>query len=135
MTRDEVIRKIEDIKAATEPVATADIEAEPAIDAHESLFDVYVAIETEARSTGTPPDDGVFELIVRAAADLPARTMKGTLFKLAIWRWDAPGSNLSVSAFSRYEAVAYSAFKDLAAMLEEEKVLRSADTDDNAAIG
>ncbi|MEZ5891961.1 MAG: hypothetical protein R3C58_02260 [Parvularculaceae bacterium] len=104
---------------------------------HQKLFEVFRNIEASLGELSAATDaesdaraEGLIEaqtVVVRTAATLPARTMKDLLYKLAIWRWDAPELDRPVETMTRSDAVAYTAFRDLAHMLGVTEVLKDFD--------
>lgn len=104
----------------------------------DALLGVYFAtdrnLEEYNRTSGGAEDDmradWVIEmqsLIMQKAAAIEADSLNGVLYKLALWRWDAPDLDVSNAELYRYDALAYSAFRDLAAILRNEKVLKPCD--------
>src|SRR3990167_3046694 len=90
----------------------------------EELFNTFRACERNLdeynRSSGGAEDDvradWVIEMqtiIMAKAAATPAATLNDVLLKLAMWRWDAPDLDEEMDA-QRYDAMALSAFRDLA---------------------
>ncbi len=104
-------------------------------DHHEKLFDVFRQIDAAIADSGSGADDegkaaSLIEaqtVIIRTAAALPARCMRDLLYKLAIWRWDAPELDQPTEDMGRADAIAYSAFLDLSKMLGERDVLKDFD--------
>ncbi|GJL92892.1 hypothetical protein [Hyphococcus sp.] len=105
-------------------------------DHHEKLFDVFRQIDAAIAecSSGDAADDSraanlieAQSVVIRTAAALPARCMRDLLYKLAIWRWDAPEIEQPVKEMGRSDAIAYSAFLDLSKMLGERDVLKDFD--------
>ena len=102
----------------------------------EKLFNVFRQID-EVLGDCAGPDDlgdekaaGLIDaqtVVIRTAAALPARTYHDLLYKLALWRWDAPELDQPVDQMNRSDAIAYSAFRDLAEMLGVENVLKDFD--------
>lgn len=97
------------------------------------LFRVFRAAEASLvayheASCGAADDmraDWVIEmqsLIMQNAAATRAETMTGVLYKLAMWRWDAPDLE-DADDVQRSDRLALSAFHDLARLLKEEDVL------------
>lgn len=113
-------------------LAAADAPA-PEGDEHlKKLFDLFRQIGAALADCedGDPKAAGLIEaqtVVVRTAAAVPARTMRDVLYKLAIWRWDAPDLDKPTDEMSRGEAVAYSAFRDLVKALGEDTVLKDFD--------
>ena len=102
----------------------------------EKLFAVFRQIDevladcTDAGEEADAKAAGLIEaqtVVMRTAALLPARTARDLLYKLAIWRWDAADLDQPLSDMNRNDAVAYSAFRDLAKMLDAENVLKDFD--------
>lgn len=105
-------------------------------DHHERLFEVFRELdaaiaecevgdeESDAKATGLIEAQTV---VIRTAAALPARCTRDLLYKLAIWRWDAPDLELPVEDMNRADAIAYSAFLDLSKMLGATDVLKDFD--------
>lgn len=105
-------------------------------DHHEKLFNVYRQIDSVLGDcAGTDEEDdekapGLIEaqtVVIRTACALPARSLRDLLYKLALWRWDAPELDQPVEKMNRSDAIAYSAFRDLAKMLNETLVLKDFD--------
>jgi len=105
-------------------------------DHHEKLFEVFRQIDSAIAEceSGNEAEDGraaslieAQTVIIRTAAALPARCMRDLLYKLAIWRWDAPELDQPVEEMGRADAIAYSAFLDLSKMLGERDVLKDFD--------
>ena len=53
--------------------------------------------------------------------------MNDLLYKLALWRWDSADLDVAVEDMTRANAIAYSAFRDLAKMLGDNAVLKDFD--------
>ncbi len=66
-------------------------------------------------------------LLMNTAALLNGSTYRDLLFKLAFWRWDAPELGKSLGEMTRYEALVYSAFRDLVRMTSNENVATDLD--------
>ncbi len=104
-------------------------------DHHERLFEVFLKIDAElARcGAGAEAEDRSASLLdaqtvlMRTAASLPARSMRDLVFKLALWRWDAPELDRPIEEMTRADAVAYSTFRDLARILGDSSVLKEID--------
>ncbi len=105
-------------------------------DPHERLFEIFQEIEAAIAERPTGDDDadanasGLIEaqsVVIRTAAALPARCTRDLLFKLALWRWDAPDLEQPVEDMNRADAIAYSAFIDLSKMLGAQEVLKEFD--------
>ncbi|MBI1391680.1 MAG: hypothetical protein GC152_02955 [Alphaproteobacteria bacterium] len=104
---------------------------ELATDPHEQLFAVYRDIDALLRD-GEQSTQTLVQAMnetMRAAAEIPATTPREVLFKMALWRWDAPGIDYRLADLSRHDAVAYSAFRDLAGLLDEEAVMKDSDAE------
>jgi hypothetical protein len=123
-------KEVDDIQARIQP------NLNPDDDHHEKLFDVFRQIDAAIAECGS--DDEAEQgraaslieaqtVIIRTAAALPARCMRDLLYKLAIWRWDAPELDQPVEDMGRADAIAYSAFLDLSKMLGERDVLKDFD--------
>ena len=123
-------KEINDIQQQIQPHLNTDA------DHHEKLFDVFRQIDAAIAECGS--DDEAEQgraaslieaqtVIIRTAAALPARCMRDLLYKLAIWRWDAPELDQPVEDMGRADAIAYSAFLDLSKMLGERDVLKDFD--------
>lgn len=96
------------------------------------LFDLYRQIGEVLAGCedGDAKTAGLIEaqtVVIRTAAAVPVRTTRDVLYKLALWRWEAPELDKSTDEMSRGDAVAYSAFRDLAKALGEENVLKDFD--------
>ncbi|MEM6851107.1 MAG: hypothetical protein AAF527_05240 [Pseudomonadota bacterium] len=96
---------------------------------HELLFQTYRKVRSDLK-----PDDAAADglmkaqaSLMRTSARLPARTVRELLFKLALWRWESPDIDGPVREMAVYDAVAYTAFLDLAVMLSEPAVLMECD--------
>ena len=96
---------------------------------HEALFEIYRRIEADLQ-----PDDEKMDALIdaqttimRTASTLTASSTRDLLFKFALWRWDAPELDQPLHEMKRHDAVAYSVFCDLAAMLSEVSVLTDYD--------
>ncbi len=98
--------------------------------AHESLFAIYRDIESRLTADDDDADNLIAtqSVVVRSAAMLPARTVRDVLFKLALWRWDAPNIDTPIDEMMPYEAAAFSALNDLVDLTAEAGVLKSGDT-------
>ena len=86
---------------------------------HRALFSLYRSISDRLRTDGADID-GLIDaqtVVLRTAAALPALTAEALLYKLALWRWDAPDLSPDLDDMTPFDAVAYAAFRDLAAML------------------
>ena len=106
-------------------------------DHHQRLFAVFQKIENAL--TQDPNSDPTEEanriealieaqtVVIRTAAALPARTAKDLMYKLALWRWDAPDLDKPIEDMERADAIAYSAFRDLAVMLSDNSTLKDID--------
>lgn len=90
------------------------------------LFDLFRQIEASlAACTGTDEEAEAKRaalidaqtVVMRTAAVLPARSMTDLLYKLALWRWDSADLDQPLAEMNRKNAVAYSAFRDLAKIL------------------
>lgn len=116
-------QRIRDIKRATSAPG------ELATDGHEALFGIYREIDEhlKAATTGSEELIDAMNEALRTCAALPAMSAREVLFKLAMWRWDAPGLDYRLDDLARHDALAYSAFLDLARSLEETSVLKPAD--------
>ena len=115
------------------PDRAADAAPGPEGDDHlKKLFDLFRQIgdvladceDGDARAAGLMEAQTV---VVRTAAAVPARTMRDVLYKLALWRWDAPDLDKPTDEMCRGEAVAYSAFRDLVKALGENDLLKDFD--------
>ncbi len=97
----------------------------------EALFREYATLEERIVADPAIADGLVSaqSLVMRTAAGAPARTPRDLLFKLALWRWDAPDLQTPIETLPRYNAVAVSAFRDLTAMVGEPSVSRPDDLD------
>ncbi|WP_411816615.1 hypothetical protein [Hyphococcus sp. DH-69] len=106
-------------------------------DHHRQLFEVFRKIEN-ALAVNPDPDapetaariDGLIEaqtVVIRTAATLPARSTEDLLYKLAIWRWDSPDLDKPVNEMNRADAIAYTAFRDLANILSDDSALKETD--------
>ena len=102
-------------------------------DHHERLFQTFRKIDVELAECGAGADARAANLIeaqtvvMRMAAALPARSMRDLVFKLALWRWDAPELERPIDEMTRADAVAYSTFRDLARLLSDTSVLKDFD--------
>lgn len=112
--------------------------SEPQGNSHKELFELFVEIEKwlgdissdRASSAAEAEADRMIEAqskIMRAAAIKQADTPIDALFKLALWRWDKPDVDVALEDGRRADAVAYSAFRDLAQMTDEPSVLIAPD--------
>ena len=101
----------------------------------EELFAVFQVMENALKeynqSTGGAEDDrradriiDMQSAIMDQAASIPAESAKGVLLKLAMWRWDDGDLDLPAEEMTRGDAVALSAFRDLARILKMESVLK-----------
>ncbi|MEM9170268.1 MAG: hypothetical protein AAGC56_11515 [Pseudomonadota bacterium] len=90
----------------------------------EKLFRIFIGMQQKLRPDDEEADTvlTVQSVLLRTAATLSARTHREVLFKLALWRWDAIDANADIDAMTRDQAVAFSAFEDLAALLNEPSV-------------
>lgn len=111
-------------------------------DGLEDLFAVFRVMENGLSeynlSDGGAEDDRRADRIIDMqssimdeAASIPAETAKGVLLKLAMWRWDDGDLDLPADEMTRGDAVALSAFRDLARILKMESVLKAGDRFDN----
>lgn len=107
---------------------------EPAEIRLEKLFGKFRALDAELEAAGGEGDEGRAERLIdaqtpimRAASAIRADTMKGVLYKLALCRWDWSDLDQPSEELMRYEALALSAFIDLAAMLRMASVLKDSD--------
>lgn len=108
---------------------------------HKELFVLFVEIEKWLGNALGDPTDSAAEAeadrmidaqskIMRAAAIKKANTPRDILFKLALWRWDKADVDIALADGRRADAVAYSAFCDLAEMTDEPSVLLAPDDQD-----
>lgn len=108
--------------------------SEPQGSSHKELFELFVEIEKwlgdissdRASSAAEAEADCMIEAqskIMRAAAVKQANTPRDILFKLALWRWDKADVDMALGDGRRADAVAYSAFLDLADMTDQQSVL------------
>jgi len=124
---------LEALHSASDVSTLADRRLDAAEDHHEKLFRVYLEIETAMGAVDRDEDAAVEGMIeaqtaaINTAAALPARSMRDLLFKLALWRWDSPDLEMPIGEMNRADAIAYSAFRDLAAILGESDVLKEFD--------
>ncbi|MGF1542975.1 MAG: hypothetical protein ACFB00_00430 [Parvularculaceae bacterium] len=97
--------------------------------AHARLFATYRNIETRIRKDDQTASALIAAqtFVMRNAASLPALTLEDLLYKLALWRWDAPDLDQPSDRMTRYDAVAYGAFRDFAAMMPTTPVLTEFD--------
>lgn len=124
-------QEIESIQAHAAPLIAA------RTDHHQQLFAVFQKIEnalTQEKNADAPEAATRIErlieaqtVVIRTAATLPARTTKDLMYKLALWRWDAPDLDKPVEDMHRADAIAYSAFRDLAVMLSDNSTLKDID--------
>lgn len=104
-------------------------------DHHERLFELFRKLDRELAGCGSGSDADersaslieAQSVLMRTAASLPARSMRDLVFKLALWRWDAPELDRPVEQMTRADAVAYSTFRDLARLLCDDVVLKDFD--------
>lgn len=119
-------------------VSEIEVEAAERSDAQEDhlekLFNLFRQIdEVLADCSGEQGDAkaaGLIEaqtVIIRTAAVIQARCKRDLLYKLALWRWDAPDLDKPLEEMSRSDAILYSAFCDLAKTLGDETVLKDFD--------
>lgn len=114
----------------------------------EELFGVFQTAEDILaeynRSSGGAEDDrradriiDMQSAIMAEAASIPAESASGVLLKLAMWRWDNGDLDLPADEITRGDAVALSAFRDLARILKTEAVLKPGERREGkaAAIG
>lgn len=66
-------------------------------------------------------------VLMRTAAVIPGANYRELLFKLALWRWDAPELATSVDQMERHEALVYSVFRDLVELTGETMVMTELD--------
>ncbi|MBT8473807.1 MAG: hypothetical protein HKN14_13260 [Marinicaulis sp.] len=103
-----------------------------------SLFEIFVKIEksldlAEESSSSRELEEISGRLIeaqshaLQIAINIPARNARDLLYKLALWRWDAPEINGEHTDLKRYEAVTYSTFLDLAMIVGDDEVLKKMD--------
>ena len=94
-----------------------------------SLFHLYCDIADAAlRDPDAARDLAEAKTVVmRTASALPARSVSDALYKLAIWRRDAANQNAVLDGMPPADAIAYSAFRDLARLLEDQSVLTEQD--------
>lgn len=108
--------------------------SEPQGNSHKELFELFVEIEKWLGDTSSDPACSAAEAeadrmieaqskIMRAAAVKQASTPRDILFKLALWRWDKADVDMALGDGRRADAVAYSAFLDLADMTDQQSVL------------
>ena len=106
---------------------------------HKRLFELYGEIErslpnqSAAANDATDAPGAADELtdiqaeIVALAANLNAELIHEVLYKLALWRWLAPELDQPFCDLQISDAVAYSAFRNLADILGERNVLTDQD--------
>lgn len=130
-----------DVSSLREEIETLHEQALPTLesgdDYHKRLFEAFARIEAALIQNNGDDDaenaDKASNLIeaqtvvIRTAAALPARSMNDLLYKLALWRWDSAGLDVAVEEMTRANAIAYSAFRDLAKMLGDNAVLKDFD--------
>lgn len=115
--------------------------SEPQGSSHKELFEIFIEIEKWLGDTSSDPANSAAEAeadrmieaqskIMRAAAVKQASTPRDILFKLALWRWDKADVDIALEDGRRADAVAYSAFRDLAEMTDEPSVLLAPDDQD-----
>lgn len=129
-----------DVVSLRKEISEIKEEAQPHLAAseghHERLFEVFRQIDEAIgadNKDGSASDEktaGLIEaqtVVLRTTASLPARCMRDLLYKLAMWRWDAADLDQPMEEMNRSDAVVYSAFLDLVAMLGERDVLKEFD--------
>lgn len=97
----------------------------------EQLFRFYRNYE-EARETSRDDDPvghDAQSVLMAQAASYHAHSVREVLYKLALWRWDSPDVE-DPQSLARYDAVAYSAFRDLARLLGDKSVLKAEEKED-----
>ncbi|MEM8799149.1 MAG: hypothetical protein AAGF15_03620 [Pseudomonadota bacterium] len=96
---------------------------------HRTLFEMYrdIAFELETEDGNAEGLESAQTALMQTSASRRAHTIHELLFKLALWRWDAPDLDIPMDQMTRYDAVAYSVFRDLAAMLCDTSVLTARD--------
>ncbi len=115
--------------------------SEPQGNSHKELFDLFVEIEKWLGDASSDPASSAAEAeadrmieaqskIMCAAAVKKANTQRDILFKLALWRWDKADVDIALEDGRRADAVAYSAFRDLARLTDEASVLLAPDDED-----
>lgn len=103
-----------------------------------NLFEIFVKIEkalelAEESSNSKELEEISGRLIdaqshaLQIASKVRASSAKDLLYKLALWRWDAPEINGEYTDLKRYEAVMYSTFLDLAIIVGDDDVLKRMD--------
>lgn len=93
----------------------------------ETLFNLFVVLEAEGEDADTDATYDMQTVLLQTATQHPARNQRELLFKLALWRWDAPEMDQPLGAMSRYDAVAFSVFLDLVKLTGEDSVLKQVD--------
>ncbi len=104
----------------------------------EQLFREWRKMELELAEVGEKDDadasleesDNKLEaqtVLMNTAAIIRGTTYRDLLFKLAFWRWDAPELESSLDQMKRYDALAYSAFRDLVELTGETVVMTNLD--------
>ena len=103
-----------------------------------NLFEIFVKIENvlelaEESSSTSELEEISGRLIdaqsraLQIASQIQASSAGDLLYKLALWRWDAPEINGDHTDLKRYEAVMYSTFLDLAKIVGDDMVLKEMD--------
>ncbi len=114
----------------------ADLESVAKEDHLEKLFTVFRQIDNVLGDCAGPDELGDAKaaglidaqtVVIRTAAALPARSMNDLLYKLALWRWDAPELDQPIEDMNRSDAIVYSAFRDLVRLLSDTTVLKGFD--------
>jgi hypothetical protein len=97
-------------------------------------FEVYCRLDKALGTvTGDSDEEAADSLlhaqsvVLAAAANLPSTDFAGVLYKLALWRWENPDLDPDLTTMSRSEAIAYSAFRDLAVLMDRNDVLKDID--------
>lgn len=92
------------------------------------------SLSAQLRASKDPDDDRRSDCIVEMqsiimdkAISLPADSLAGVLYKLAMWRWDCAEIDARNPDLMRQEAIAFAAFLDLARLLKSEIVLKPND--------
>ncbi len=109
-----------------------------ATDCHQTLFSLFTEAEnmlaemaeSEPESADQQRIEDVLRLqadILRMATKVRSRLISDVLLKLALWRWHAAELDPPIDELPLTDAVAYSAFLDLANILGDQTVLKDID--------
>lgn len=126
-------KEIEDLQATSSSPNGEGLEEH-----HQKLLELFIRIDKEldenwsnAQGPGAEAKiDSLIQaqsVIMQTAACLQAQTLRDLYYKMALWRRDTTGLDRPLSEMPRTTALAYSVYKDLAALARKESNAASPD--------